>query len=156
MELAEGEVMSPFGEDVAAGSAPNDSILSEGNQCQLVKLPALTRQQNVSPFTEEEKKGGGGLHRPSVVDMVKPQAPMEGAWSKLTPPPSTRTSTDSSGSVYTPKITRVAPSEGDGNDRPSRISDQSVFIASSPSNPTTPTHESPAKTHRRKSKCVVS
>lgn len=153
-------MMSPSGEDPptsSASQAANDSILTEDNPCQLVKMPALTRQQNVSPFTEEEKKSGSGLHRPTVVDMVKPQAPV-GAWSKLTPPPSTRTSTDSSKSEYTPKITKIVPSESvdSGNDGATRKSNQSLFIGSTSSTPATPNHESPSKTRRRKSKCVLS
>lgn len=57
------------------------TTLSEVNQCWIVKSPARTRQQSSSPFSEEE----GGTERPMVVDMVKPQVPMEGAWANSQP-----------------------------------------------------------------------
>lgn len=155
VELAEGnEVLSlPHEEDILT-TTEDTSILTE---CQLRKMPTLTRQPNVSPFIEEEKKGASGLHRPTVVDMVKPQAPLEEAWSTLTPPHSTRTSTDSSKSYQqgTPRNAKITPSmETDGT---ALKCNQAVFIGSNPSNAAaTPNHESPTKTDKHKSKCVVS
>jgi hypothetical protein len=130
---------------------------AESHPCQLVKMPALTRQQHVSPFAEEGagKKGGTGLHRPTVVDMAKPQAPLEGAWGKQSPSVSARTSIDSSSQQGTP-TTKIVPTAG-GSSRDGTSSRRSLFIGSNPSNAAAPVDadEASANADKRKSKCVI-
>lgn len=139
----------------------SDAVLPESGEpggCQLIKVPALTRQHNPSTFPEE-RKGGSGLHRPTVVDMVKPQAPLEEAWSKLTPSPSARTSTGSFRSDSqqgTTRVTRVTPSPetaGSSGEGAAQKSNRSMFIGSSPSSASAT--DPPLKPERNKSKCTL-
>lgn len=153
VELAHGsDSMPPTPKEVPSVSqgAPAEPTLPGANQCQLIKLPAMTRHHNPSTFPEEEKKSGSGLHR-TVVDMVKPQAPLEEAW--ITPTPSARTSTDSY-QQGTPRVTRgVSPStDFGGGEGAAQKCNRSLFIGPGPS---CRAPEPPLKAERNKSKCVV-
>lgn len=69
-------------DDESRAQSPSIRTAAEDSaEINLVKMPALTRNKkpSPSPFSEDEKKGSG-LHSPAVVDMVKPQAPLEEAW----------------------------------------------------------------------------
>ena len=105
--------------------ASEDTKLSEIN---LVKMPALTRNKKLSPFSEEEKKGSG-LHSPVVVDMVKPQAPLEEAWR---PSQTSHTSSESVELQATSRSTRVTPAteSADHSKTSPHKTNASLFIAS--------------------------
>ena len=116
------------------------STVPDLNQCQLVKLPAKTRRQTPSPFSDV----GGSPHSPAIMDMVKPQVP-DGAW-KTSP------------SLSSPRLSQVSPEQpvseegGEEQDVGQRNS-AGLFIAQEPQQAMA---EHQQQRTRKSKKCVVS
>ena len=137
--------------------------LPQVNQCWLVKVPSRTRIQKCpSPFSEGEEDE----RKPVVVDMVKPQAPLEGAWGSSQPSGS-EISESSSETVRskpaqlpppaTPRVSKVTPIPETSNEE-SRRGNPALFISSSPvSGAQGEERQEASATPKRKSKgkCVV-
>ena len=129
---------------VKIASMEDISTVPEVNQVQLVKLPPKTRRHTSSPLNEDQKDSC--LSNPApVMDMAKPQAPLESAWVKASPPTSTR-------------LSQVSPApESDQRDSEEVTEEQrkssSLFIAD--------TEQSAATQHKQhrtstSKKCVIS
>ena len=137
------------------GKEPIPPTTSKQSPCPPVKLPIINRQPNLSPFVEEEITEEGGLHEPAPVDMIKPQAAPEQAWSK--PTGNQRTSVASFQSFRsTAGLTQVAPS-GEMTAAPQQETERpatnlSIFVGSDPTN--LAAHEE-AQPRRKKAKCVI-
>lgn len=126
------------------------------DQCRLVKLPSRTRQSSSTPFSEEESRRSG-LHRPVVVDMVKPQ-PLEEAWTRNEG--SEETGGHSSSQRQQPKVHRgskVTPvteetEEELTTDADTRRPNPSLFVRS---NSEITAEDTNQKTGTTKSRCVL-
>lgn len=151
-----------FTDPAAVGSDPG---LPHVNQCWLVKVPSSTRQKCPSPFSEEDDD-----NKPVVVDMIKPQAPVEGAWGNSQPSGSDESEPNPEPIPLTeivhskpqhheaapvaPRVSKVTPAlKTDSGE--TQKSNPALFIASGPTGGADQQGGTDSPRSRSRSKCVI-
>ena len=155
----------PIAEKLSIASTdPNADSVSfvDFNQCNLIKVPPLTRQQHSSPFIEQqEDERDSGLVVPEMPPMTKPR-PSEERWTKSSSNTSTQNlwpqpQVQRPGSPFEKKVAPIITIESDSRnsneDGPKRNS--ALFIATQSEREQDVDSTPQRVDHRTKKNCVI-